>query len=248
MSSLRNITAAILAGGLGTRLRSVVANRPKVLALVGGKPFLAYLLDQLAAQGLSQVVLCTGYLGDQVQAYFGESYRGMHVLYSFEDRPLGTGGAIVQALPLLASETILVLNGDSYCRTDFQASLGWHRQHRARGTIVLAQVEQVSRYGQVQTGPDGSIAKFCEKHGAQGPGWINSGIYWFERAALADLPLREPLSLEGDVLAAWVGQSLYGFSQAGPFLDIGIPEDYARAERFLAAISESPPGTVGMTL
>jgi len=238
MSDLQHITAAILAGGTGTRLRSVVADRPKVLAQVSGKPFLAHLLDQLVAQGISKVVLCTGYLGDQVQAFFGESYRGIHLYYSREDHPLGTGGAIVQALPLLTSETILVLNGDSYCRTDFQASMDWHRRRRARGTLVLAHVEQGDRYGRVQTGADGSIEKFCEKGGAQGPGWINSGIYWFERAALVDLPAKGVLSLERDVLAVWVGQGLYGFSQPGPFLDIGIPEDYARAERFLATLHE----------
>jgi NDP-sugar pyrophosphorylase family protein len=216
----------------------VVADRPKVLAPVGGKPFLAYLLDQLLTQGIAQVVLCTGYLGDQVQAFFGDNYRSLHLFYSPEDLPLGTCGAVMQALRLLTSETILVLNGDSYCRTDLSASLSWHRQHRARGTLVLAQVEQGGRYGQVQTAADGSIEKFCEKGGAAGAGWINSGIYWFERSALLGLPAKKPLSLERDVLAVWVGQGLYGFPQPGPFLDIGIPEDYARAEQFLAVLNQ----------
>lgn len=238
MSHFQHITAAILAGGTGTRLRSVVADRPKVLALVGGKPFLAHLLDQLVAQGISKVVLCTGYLGEQVQAHFGENYRGMKLFYSREDQPLGTGGAIIQAMPLLQSETILVLNGDSYCRTDLQASLTWHRRKQAWGTLVLAQVAQVGRYGQVQTDAEGRIEKFCEKGAAEGPGWINSGIYWFERTALAKFTAGQPLSLERDVLAAWVGQGLYGYAQKGPFLDIGIPEDYARAEHFFATLHE----------
>jgi NDP-sugar pyrophosphorylase family protein len=238
MSNLQHIMAAILAGGTGTRLRSVVADRPKVLAQVGEKPFLAHLLDQLVAQGLSTVVLCTGYLGDQVEAFFGESYLGIHLSYSREDQPLGTGGAIIQALPMLQSETLLVLNGDSYCRTDLQVSLAWHRQKQARGTLVLAQVAQVGRYGQVQTDAEGRIEKFCEKGGAEGSGWINSGIYWFERAALAKFTAGQSLSLERDVLAAWVGQGLYGFAQKGPFLDIGIPEDYARAEHFFSNLHE----------
>lgn len=238
MSHPSHITAAILAGGTGTRLRSVVADRPKVMAQVGGKPFLEHLLNQLVAQGISKVVLCTGYLGDQVEAFFGRSYLGMHLYYSREDQPLGTGGAIIQALPLMQSETLLVLNGDSYCRTDLQASLAWHRRKQARGTLVLAQVAQVGRYGQVQTDAEGRIEKFCEKGGAEGPGWINSGTYWFERAALAKFTAGQSLSLERDVLASWVGQGLYGFAQKGPFLDIGIPEDYAQAEQFFATLHE----------
>jgi len=222
------------------RLRSVVADRPKVLAPIDRKPFLAHLLDQLAAQGLRRVVLCTGYLGEQVQACFGHEYRGMRLSYSRESRPLGTGGALRQALPLLASETVLVLNGDSYCRADLARALDFHRTRRARATVVLAHVDQGKRYGRVQLAADGRILAFCEKGGDEGAGWINSGIYWFEHSVLAALPTREPLSLEREILAAGPDQGLYGFPQSGPFLDIGIPEDYARAERFLEEIHEAP--------
>ena len=238
MNLLHDITAVILAGGTGTRLRSVVADRPKVLAPVGGKPFLAHLLDQLLEQGVQKVVLCTGYQGEQVQDYFGDSYQGISLNYSREDRALGTGGALLQARPLLDSDSVLVLNGDSYCRTDLQASLASHRQRCARATIVLARVGDGRRYGRVEFAADGRIERFCEKDGAPGAGWINSGIYWFERTALSNLPRREPLSLERDVLEGWVGEGLYAYPQSGPFLDIGIPEDYARAVKFMAEIHE----------
>jgi NDP-sugar pyrophosphorylase family protein len=224
----------ILAGGAGTRLRSVVADRPKVLALLRGKPFIAYLLDRLVLQGIPKVVLCTGYLGEQVRDLLGENYHGMQLLYSREEQPLGTGGAIMQALPLLDSGTILILNGDSYCDTDFATSFAWHRDHQARATLVLAHVEDGARYGQVEIGPDGRINRFCEKNTATaGGGWINSGVYWFAREFLAGLPAGRPLSLEKEVLGAWTGEGLYGFKDSGRFLDIGVPDDYARAERFL---------------
>ena len=233
---MNKLNAVILAGGTGTRLRSVVADRPKVLASVAGKPFLAHLLDQLADQGISKVVLCTGYLGNLVEEYFRDKHREISLVYSREDRPLGTGGAIVNALPLLSSDTVLVLNGDSYCQTDLCASLDYHREKQARATLVLVRVKDGSRYGRVNFAIDGRIEKFCEKSGSPTAGWINSGVYWFERSELAKLPQQAPLSLERDVLGAWVGRGVYGFTQTGPFLDIGIPEDYARAEHFHAAI------------
>jgi len=230
---MNKLNAVILAGGTGSRLRSVVADRPKVLASVAGKPFIEHLLNQLADQGISKVVLCTGYLGNLVEEYFGDKHREISLVYSKEDRPLGTGGAIFNALPLLSSDTVLVLNGDSYCKTDFRASLDYHRQKQARATLVLVRVKDGSRYGRVDFAVDGLIEKFCEKNGLPTAGWINSGVYWFERSELAKLPPKSPLSMELDVLRAWVGQGIYGYTQTGPFLDIGIPEDYSRAEHFM---------------
>lgn len=232
MDELQHITAAILAGGTGTRLRAVIADRPKVLAEAGGRPFITYLLDQLAGQGFRRVVLLTGYMGNLVRERLGQRYGEMELLYSQEDLPLGTAGAIVQALPLLISETVLVLNGDSYCQTDFQESLAWHSEKGAQATLVLTHMEKVARYGQVTVGERGRIEEFCEKRATAEAGWINSGVYWFERAVLAALPRREPLSLEKEVLRSWIGKGLYGYLGRGGFLDIGVPEDYARAGEF----------------
>lgn len=245
MDEMRHITATILAGGAGTRLRTVVADRPKVLASVGGRPFLTRLLDQLAAQQVTRILLCTGYLGSQVQTQLGDSYQGMELLYSQENTALGTAGAIVQALPLLRSDTVLVLNGDSFCEVDLGASLAWHQQKTARATLVLAHVDQGARYGRVATAPDGQITRFLEKTGSPEGGWINSGIYWFQRSALGGLPARMPLSLERDVFPGWIGQGLYGYAQPGRFLDIGVPEDYLRAERFF---SELPADLATLTV
>jgi len=239
MIALVQTTAVILAGGAGTRLRSVVADRPKVLAQLGGKPFIAYLLDRLATQGWQKVVLCTGYMGAQVQETLGDQYQGMQLSYSHEEQPLGTGGAIRQALPLITSATVLILNGDSYCDTDLRASLAWHQDREARVTVVMAHVEQGSRYGRVEIGADGQIRRFVEKNpDLTGGGWINSGVYWFEREVLAGLPAGRAFSLEKEVLGTWTGDGLYGYRDYGRFLDIGVPEDHARAENFLAEVHE----------
>jgi D-glycero-alpha-D-manno-heptose 1-phosphate guanylyltransferase len=240
MDELLHITAGILAGGAGTRLRSVVADRPKVLAQVSGRPFVTFLLDQLAAQGIPRVVLCTGYMGDQVEASLGDQYRGMQLLYSREERALGTAGAIARALPLLTSATVLLLNGDSFYQANLPGSLAWHRQQRARATLVLAHLDNSERYGRVTVAADGRITGFNEKSGIPGAGWINSGIYWFDRAALAGLPQQQTLSLEREVLPSWIGHGLHGYAQRGRFLDIGVPDDYARAEAFFAELNGQP--------
>lgn len=239
MNNISQVTAVILAGGAGTRLRSVVADRPKVLAPLHGRPFITYLLDRLVAQRIKKTVLCTGYMGDQMKEALGDNYHGMQLLYSHETQPLGTGGALAQALPLISSQTILVMNGDSYCDTDLRTSFEWHQDREARATLVLAHVEQGARYGRVELGEQGRIERFCEKNPAlTGGGWINSGVYWFQREVLAALPAGRALSLEKDVLGAWSGEGLYGYRDYGRFLDIGVPEDYARAEKFLADVHE----------
>jgi NDP-sugar pyrophosphorylase family protein len=140
------VTAAILAGGLGTRLRSVVADRPKVLAEVRGRPFLSFLLDQLAAAGVRYVVLCTGYRGEQVQAAFGNSYGGLRLAYSQEPSPLGTAGALRWALPLCESDVVLALNGDSFCDADLPAFWDWRCARGAEATLLLTRTPFVVRH------------------------------------------------------------------------------------------------------
>lgn len=230
---MTNITAAILAGGLGTRLRPTVADRPKVLAPVGGRPYLAYLLDQLADAGIGEVVLLTGYRAEQVRAAFGEGHRGMRLLYSAERTPLGTGGAVRQALPLLPTPTVLLLNGDSYCEVDFTGFFHFHRERAAEVSMALARVADTSRFGAVQAAPDGRVLRFDEKGCTGGAGWINAGVYFIARSLLEEIPPEGAVSLERQVFPAWLGRkTCYGYRCAGRFLDIGTPESYAEAEAF----------------
>jgi NDP-sugar pyrophosphorylase family protein len=234
--SLADVQGAILAGGLGTRLRSVVADRPKVLAPVHGRPYVTYLLDQLAGAGVRDVVLLTGYLAEKVQAALGSAYGGMRLFYSSEPAPLGTAGAVRRALPLLSSPTVLVLNGDSYCDLALVDLWDFHQRQRADGSLALSWVTDTSRFGKVQTAPDGRVQRFEEKQAAGGAGWINAGVYLLNRALIEEIPPDRPLSLERDLFPVWIaGKRMYGFRSQTRFLDIGTPESYAEAEAFLRA-------------
>jgi NDP-sugar pyrophosphorylase family protein len=228
------VTAAVLAGGLGTRLRPVVPDRPKVLAEVGGRPFLAYLLDQLAAARVRQAVLCTGYGADQVEAAFGARYGPLRLSYSREPVALGTGGALRHALPLLAAHTVLAMNGDSYCHVDLDAFRHTHRVRHAEGSLVVVEVAETERYGRVRLNAEERVCGFEEKHARSGSGWVNAGIYLLERALLETIPAGSAVSLERDLFPAWTGRRFFGFAAAGPFLDIGTPQTYAQAECFFA--------------
>ena len=233
LNKLSKITAAILAGGLGTRLRSVVSGRPKVLAEVNNRPFIAYLLDQLSQAGVKKVVLCTGYLGEQIKATFGEYYKGLTLFYSQERTTLGTGGALRQAFPLLKSEPVLVLNGDSFYQVDFINFLNQHIARKATASLLLAEVPDVSRYGSVQLSMNGEITSFEEKSKKTGPGLINAGVYLLNDAFLESIPANTNISLERETFPLWINKGLYGFQSKGNFLDIGIPQDYAAAGHFL---------------
>lgn len=232
---LYGVTAAILAGGLGTRLRPAVADRPKVLAEIRGRPFLACLLDQLVAAGIRRVVLCTGYLGGQVQEMFGDSYANLRLVYSQEPLPLGTAGALRLALPFFESDSVLVMNGDSFCGIKLDTFWDWHRAREANATLALAHMEETKGYGQVHVDGEGVVTKFTEKVAIEGPAWINAGIYLLNRSLLLTIAEGHIVSLELEVFPAWVGKGLYGYRSEGCFLDIGTPETYQAANQFFAA-------------
>ena len=238
------ITAAILAGGLGTRLRSVVADRPKVLAPVAGRRFLAYLLDQLADAGFERAVICTGYLGEQVSEAFGEHWRKLRLHYSQETEPLGTAGALRLALDAIDTDQVLVLNGDSFCDVDLTGMAEFHRMRQARATIALADVPDISRYGAVQLGVAGAVGGFTEK-GSVGPGLINAGVYLLERRLIESVPSGSFVSIERDCFPDWVGKGLFGFHGGNRFLDIGTPESFASAQVFFAPPDDIENGSPG---
>jgi NDP-sugar pyrophosphorylase family protein len=215
----------------------VVADRPKVLAEVAGRPFLTYLLKQLADAGLRKTVLLTGYAADQVKAAFGGSFAGMQLAYSAETQPLGTGGALRLALPYFDQPTVLLMNGDSYCDSDLRGLARFHFANRAEATLTLTQVPDVSRYGRVVLNDDRRIVRFEEKGGSSAPGWINAGIYLFNRDCIESIPADQAVSLERDVLPSWVKTGEVSGFPAGKFIDIGTPESYAEATAFFAAHS-----------
>ncbi len=230
-------TAMVLAGGLGTRLRAAVADRSKVMALVDGEPFLARLLDPLAAAGCTRAILCLGHLGEQIEREFGGDHAGMAVVCSHESSPLGTGGALRLALPLLDSPAALVLNGDSYCDIDLRDFVTWAAANDVPAMVAVA-VPDTTRYGTVDVSDDGAVRAFTEKrtHGASG--LVNAGIYWLPRAVLDRIPAGLTISLERQVLPRLAGHGLLAFRTASPFLDIGTPASFGEASAFFAACAQ----------
>lgn len=227
--------ALLLAGGLGTRLRSAVADRPKALAEVAGRPFLAWQLEMLSAAGVRRAVLCTGYRGEMIRTTLDEQFADMRLAYSHERQPLGTGGALRAALSQTDAETLLVLNGDSFCQIDLPS---FARQHRTSGvaiSLALTYVENTSRYGRVETDAAGRITRFMEKDGSNQPGWINAGVYLIQREVMEEISPEGQVSLERQVFPAWIGRGLHGERCGGAFIDIGTPESYAQADEFFAA-------------
>ena len=232
MLDLTVVTAAILAGGLGSRLRPAVSGRPKALANIGERPFLTYLFDQLVAAGARDVVVCTGYLGDQIRMIFGESYNTLRLNYSKESTPLGTAGALRLALPLFNSNPVLVMNGDSYCDANIREFCFWHSRRQANATLLLTKIFDTERFGQVKVDVDGKVTDFKEKSRGQGPGWINAGIYLLNRDLLEEIPVNRAVSLETEIFPSWIGRGLYGFQSEARFMDIGTPEAYSSAQSF----------------
>jgi D-glycero-alpha-D-manno-heptose 1-phosphate guanylyltransferase len=226
--------AAILAGGLGTRLRAAVSDRPKVLADVSGRPFLEYLLRQLEEGGVLDVVLCVGYQADKVEKALGDKFGGLRLRYSGEQSPLGTGGALRLALPLLEAEIIYVMNGDSYCEFDLPGFLSWHQGKGAKASMALASVKDTGRYGRVVLDQQGLVLRFEEK-GQSGPGLINAGVYIVRHELIAGIAENCLVSLEKDIFPRWVEQDvLYGYqADVRKFIDIGTPESWSEAQELL---------------
>ena len=233
-SNLSQVTALILAGGLGTRLRSRVADRPKVLAPVLGKPFLSYLLDRLQISGIQKVILCIGYLGEQIQETYGSSYQNIELYYSQETSLLGTGGALRLALPLISTPTVLILNGDSFYDANLNDFYQWHLAQTSNASLTLTQVPDTARYGRVQLNESSQITHFEEKGNTSGLGWINAGIYLVDRHLLTQIPENQVVSLERELFPNWIETGLYGYRTQGQFIDIGTPESYALAEQFFS--------------
>ena len=223
--------AVILAGGFGTRLSHVVSDVPKPMAPVYGRPFLCYLLDRLADAGIQRVVLATGYMHEVIETYFGSGDQGLEIIYSNEDQPLFTGGAIRQAAEKIQSEDFVVLNGDTLFDIDFQQLYDFHTSHDAHLSIALRRVEDTGRYGAVTCENDRIVA-FHEKTESQGAGDINGGIYAINRAWLLNQDLPMKFSFEKELMQPLAGDPhFYGLSFNDYFIDIGVPDDYFRAQQ-----------------
>jgi NDP-sugar pyrophosphorylase family protein len=226
-----NVTAVILAGGLGTRLRSIVNDRPKVMAMVAGRPFGEWVVMGLQAAGVRHLIFCTGYLGEMVQEHFQDGTTwGMTIDYSHEKVLLGTGGALRQCLSLVRSDPVLVINGDSYCQVNVPHYLQWHAGMPRSGSMVVVKTDHPERFGSVQMADNGSVLGFKEKALGLDSSWINAGMYLLSQELLGSIPSSQPVSLEREVLPLWVRRGLWGFPSLGTFVDMGTPQGLREAE------------------
>ena len=220
--------AILLAGGLGTRLRSVVSDRPKPMALIEGRPFMEYVTRELVRSGMTDIIFAVGYKGTMVEEYFGDGERfGFHASYAYEETLLGTAGAIKNAGRFVTEERFFVLNADTFYQIDYTRLKRLQDSLDLDMALVLREVPDVSRYGQAVLDGAGRLTGFNEKTTEARPGTINGGIYLMKRELLEDIP-EGKVSLENEMIPRWLetGRPLGGFVNDGYFIDIGIPEAY----------------------
>lgn len=229
-------TAVILAGGFGTRLASVVSDVPKPMAPVGGRPFLERLLDRLQMQGIRHAVLAVGYRSQIIRSHFGSSRGAMKLCYSEETEPRGTGGALRLAFESQDLQRAIALNGDTWCDVDLRALSRTHAAAGTVATLTLVHQPDASRFGTVEVDERGRVAGFREKRADAGAGLINAGVYALDRSVFDLAPASARFSFENDVLQARAAEGLFAahLAQDATFIDIGVPDDYARAQTLLA--------------
>jgi NDP-sugar pyrophosphorylase family protein len=233
-------TVALLVGGMGTRLRTLLPSTPKPLAPIGNRPFLELVVRQLRNQGIRRLVMCTGYLAEQIENQFGDGRNlDVQIQYSREPFPLGTAGAVKLAQHYLAPvPDFLVINGDSFLEVDFHELLRFHRAHRGLISVAVLSVQDSGRYGTVQVGAGNRITRFEEKTGNASPGLVNAGVYAFNRALFEHIP-QGPASLERDIFPMVLDRGVYALEQVGLFIDIGTPEAYAQAQAICGRLSDA---------
>ena len=222
--------AIILCGGFGTRLQSIVSDVPKPMADINGKPFLAFLLESLANQQIERVVLAVGYKSEYIEKFFGNYFHKMEIIYSKEDKPMGTGGAIKKALTRITNHTVFVLNGDTYFDIDFSTMANFHKEKNSDITIAVREVQEIGRYGSLFVDATNKIISFTEKSNSSS-GLISGGIYCMNKMFFFSYS-EDKFSIKKDFFEKKVSSSnFYAYKSDGYFVDIGIPEDYFRAQK-----------------
>jgi len=230
--------AILLCGGAGLRLRSVTADGPKAMAGVAGRPFLELLLRQLRRHDFARVILAVGYRMEVIRSHFGGEAFGMQLLYSAESSPLGTGGAVRQAAQLASSESVLIMNGDSYTDVDLGRVVAEHRVSEAEASIVVVPGDGRNDCGTVRVGTGGKLVRFVEKQGAADACYVNAGIYVVSRQLLDDIPPGIQVSIEHEVFPRWLEQEhdIRVIIRPARCVDIGTPERYWSAQGLLGNV------------
>jgi D-glycero-alpha-D-manno-heptose 1-phosphate guanylyltransferase len=228
--------AIILAGGLGTRLRSAVPDLPKCMAPVAGKPFLCYVITHLQQQGITHFIFSLGYKSEVIEEFLQKEFPSLFFKTSIEAEPLGTGGAIKKALEKAKEKSVLIANGDTLFKIDVPLLTGFHTLSGANCTLSLKPMKNFDRYGVVDVDADNAITSFKEKQYFES-GCINGGMYALHKNKFLDEDLPTKFSFEKDYLEAYyTKRRMFGLVQDEYFIDIGIPEDYERAQEELKSV------------
>jgi D-glycero-alpha-D-manno-heptose 1-phosphate guanylyltransferase len=226
------VEAIVLAGGLGTRLQSVVSDVPKPMAPIGDKPFLEYILKYLQKNGIKRIVLSVGYKWETIEEYFGNSFNGIEIIYSVEDEPLGTGGGIKTALSMIIGGQVYIVNGDTFFDIDLKRL---NLQDNSKLILSLKSMKEFDRYGCVESDDNGFVTAFTEK-GFRKSGNINGGIYLASKDIFDDFDLSDKFSFEEFMQSNIEKLKITSHVFDNYFIDIGIPEDYAKAQNEIKTI------------
>ncbi|MBI4309478.1 MAG: NTP transferase domain-containing protein [Candidatus Omnitrophica bacterium] len=236
MSALTNTDIVILAGGLGRRLSAVTGGKQKVLARINGKPFLSLLIEYIASQGGRRFILCTGHGAGQVEEHIVGAHPELEILFSREEEPLGTGGAIKKGASLVNSDQFLAMNGDCFCVIDYNRLIEFHRACKAQATLAITRVEDAREYGTIEIDTHKHISAFKEKQPQAVSAFINTGTYCFDRNVFGLVVTPAKFSIEYDFFPHLVGHNFFAFEVENKFIDIGTPERYAWAQEHLKTL------------
>ncbi len=232
---LNEIDVVVLAGGLGTRIKDTLGDTPKLLAPIGGHAFLDILIARLRRFGARRLILGLGHLAGKVTAHLETNPPAeIDIVTAVEPEPLGTAGALRFVMPKINTDPVLVMNGDSFIGADLCVFADAHRQSGAELSILCAEVPDTAAFGRLDISPEGRVLAFSEKSpDSSGPGVINAGVYLFNAAMLERINALAGPSLERDVFQALAPETIHAVTSDATFIDIGAPEDLARAEDVL---------------
>lgn len=234
-ADLKEIDVVILCGGLGTRLRPVVSDRPKVLAKIGEKTFLDIFIDSLTKQGFKNIILCVGYLKGQIKNHFDHG-KDYNIMFSEEKEPLGTGGALKKAISLIKSNPFMVMNGDSICKIDFRKFYDFHVNKKALLSMALVRTKAAQDFGSVVLDDSQRITSFMEKVVSKDECLINAGIYLMQKDVFSFMPNKNRFSLEYDFFPKLIEDKCFGFIINSELIDIGTPERYEKAINLIGGL------------
>jgi D-glycero-alpha-D-manno-heptose 1-phosphate guanylyltransferase len=227
-------TVIILAGGFGTRLKSVLPDIPKCLAPINEKPFIDFLINFLNKQGINNFIFSLGYKSDTIISHLDSNFKNLNILYSVEKEPLGTGGAIKLALTMAQVEDILVINGDTFFNNDIIKFYNFHKQSNSKFTLALTKVDNNNRFGTVIINDMKEVVGFSEKKENDSTfSLINAGQYIINKEEFFSYKIENKFSIELDFFQNnKINKKIYGYEFISDFIDIGIPEDLTRAQTF----------------